>query len=117
MRDYARFLSRLSAARRPSIIREMTKKMAAAGPDLIPLSGGLPNPGLFPFKGMKLSLPGGSKDISVEGKAMEAALQYLPTNGHPALLQQLAEVQQAIHKPSQENWDSTDVRMKTKMGP
>ena len=109
--DYSRFLTRLASARKPSIIREMTKRMAAAGPDLIPLSGGLPNPGLFPFKGMRLALPGGSgSEIVVAGKAMEAALQYLPTNGHAGLLEQLGTVQKAIHKPSSETWDSTDVR-------
>ncbi len=47
--NYARFIGRLSAARKPSIIREMTKLLASAPKDVIPLSGGLPNPIMFPF--------------------------------------------------------------------
>lgn len=61
--DYARFVGRLSAARKPSIIREMTKAMASAGPELIPLSGGMPNPKLFPFKDMRLSLGQGREKL------------------------------------------------------
>ena len=47
--SYSRFLNNISAARQPSLIREMTKILAAAPPEMIPLSGGFPNPKMFPF--------------------------------------------------------------------
>ena len=49
MSRYARFVGSVSSLRRPSIIREMTKVLASAPKDVIPLSGGLPNPDMFPF--------------------------------------------------------------------
>ena len=68
---------------------------------MIPLSGGFPNPQMFPFKQLTLEVTGGDP-IVLEGKGLQvnhvffspqpnfsqAALQYLPTPGHPKLLQQ-----------------------------
>ncbi len=42
MSRYARFVGGVSSLHRPSIIREMTKVLASAPKDVIPLSGGLP---------------------------------------------------------------------------
>lgn len=54
MLNYNRFISRVSAARQPSIIRELLKILSVASEDMIPLSGGLPNPEQFPFKDIQV---------------------------------------------------------------
>jgi len=105
---YSRFINAISAARQPSLIREMTKILAGAPPEMIPLSGGMPNPEMFPFKELKLEVTGGHP-IVLEGKALQAALQYIPTHGHPALLKQLRSLQEEVHTPNQDVWANTDI--------
>ena len=105
---YSRFLNNISAARQPSLIREMTKILAAAPPEMIPLSGGFPNPKMFPFSKLTLEVEGGHP-ISLSGGALQSALQYLPTNGHPRLLQQLRDLQLEVHQPDPAVWSNTDI--------
>ena len=105
---YSRFINSVSAGRQPSLIREMTKILAAAPPEMIPLSGGFPNPEMFPFKTLSLSVENGSP-INLSGKSLQSALQYLPTNGHPALLKQLKDLQLSVHQPDPAVWDKTDI--------
>ena len=108
MMQYSRFINQVSAGRQPSLIREMTKILAAASPDMIPLSGGFPNPEMFPFSQLSLAVPG-ARPIELSGAALQSALQYLPTPGHPGLLQQLRALQQAVHRPAAAVWDNTDI--------
>ena len=54
MLNYSRFISRVSAKRQPSIIRELLKILSVASKDMIPLSGGLPNPEQFPFEDIQV---------------------------------------------------------------
>lgn len=105
---YSRFITAISAARQPSLIREMTKILATASPEMIPLSGGLPNPEMFPFKQLTLQVSDGVP-IVLEGKELQSALQYLPTNGHPELLSQLQALQEQVHTPNQTVWANTDI--------
>ena len=105
---YSRFISAVSAGRQPSLIREMTKILAAAPPEMIPLSGGFPNPEMFPFKNLTISMENGSS-INLSGKTMQSALQYLPTNGHPDLLKQLQELQVSVHNPPADTWATSDI--------
>jgi len=105
---YSRFLNQISKERQPSLIREMTKILAAAPPEMIPLSGGLPNPKLFPFKELTVQVTDGNP-ISLTGKDMEQALQYLPTGGLPSLVKQLRELQSVMHSPPGEVWKDTEV--------
>lgn len=105
---YSRFINSVSAARQPSLIREMTKILAAAPPEMIPLSGGFPNPEMFPFKSLTISVENGSP-INLSGKSLQSALQYLPTNGHPSLLKQLRDLQLSVHKPEPGVWANTDI--------
>ena len=37
--------------------------------------------------------------IELSGAGLQSALQYLPTTGHPGLLQQLGSLQQTLHSP------------------
>ncbi|CAG0909559.1 unnamed protein product [Cyprideis torosa] len=76
----ARFLNHVALARKPSAIREMTKLLQESPPTLISLAGGLPNPDVFPFKGITISLKDGHS-WTFEGKALNTALQYSATEG------------------------------------
>jgi len=105
---YSRFMNNVSAARQPSLIREMTKILANAPPDMIPLSGGFPNPKMFPFTSLTMDVEGGEA-IKLSGSALQSALQYLPTNGHPVLLQQLRDLQHEVHQPDHSVWSNTDI--------
>jgi len=105
---YARFINSISRERQPSLIREMTKILASAPPEMIPLSGGLPNPKLFPFKEINVQVAGGSP-ISLSGKSLDQALQYLPTGGLPALVTQLKGLQMDAHSPPAEVWENSDI--------
>jgi len=87
----------------------MTKLLAQAGPDMIPLSGGFPNPAMFPFESLELKVAGGSAPLKLSGKEMQAALQYLPTPGHPGLLRHLRNMQERIHSPDTRVWSSSEL--------
>ena len=106
--NYSRFLNTVSAARQPSLIREMTKVLAQAPPEMIPLSGGVPNPAMFPFTSLTMEVVNG-EPIKLNGPSLQSALQYLPTNGHPQLLHQLRGLQQEVHRPDQAVWSNTDI--------
>jgi len=47
--------------------------------------------------------------INLSGPDLTSALQYLPTNGHPGLLQQLRDLQQSVHQPHPGVWDNSDI--------
>jgi len=49
MVNYTKFFSEVALARRPSPIRVLTAIQAQAGPEMISLAGGQPNPALFPI--------------------------------------------------------------------
>ena len=49
MVNYSKFFSDVALARKPSPIRVLTAIQAAAGPEMISLAGGQPNPLLFPI--------------------------------------------------------------------
>ena len=69
MINYAKFIGKISSRRQPSIIRELLKILATASPDMMPLSGGLPNPEMFPFKEATFTLKDGSK-VPIKGDSM-----------------------------------------------
>ncbi|KAI9555460.1 hypothetical protein GHT06_017975 [Daphnia sinensis] len=104
--NYTRFINGLSAARKPSPIREMTKLLTQGSPDLVFLASGVPNPSMFPFQGASINLRDGST-IQLEGKTINDALQYGPTQGYGPLLAQLKEMQQELHSPP--CWTNTEV--------
>ena len=72
--NYSQFLTKTSAARKPSAIRALQKFLAAPG--MISLGGGNPHPSTFPFQSIQVSLKDGK---TLELKNIEKALQYSPT--------------------------------------
>ncbi|TRY64269.1 hypothetical protein TCAL_03982 [Tigriopus californicus] len=106
--NYARFINQISARRQPSIIREITKMLANAPPTMIPLSGGLPNPAMFPFMEASFKLNDGSQ-FSLKGNDMKQALQYISTNGLESLVHQLKLVQETVHNLPGDFWSNRDL--------
>ncbi|KZS17388.1 Kynurenine/alpha-aminoadipate aminotransferase, mitochondrial [Daphnia magna] len=84
----------------------MTKLLTQGSPDLVFLASGVPNPSMFPFQGASVTLRDGST-IQLEGKTINDALQYGPTQGYGPLLAQLKEMQQKLHSPP--CWTNTEV--------
>ncbi|KAJ3076460.1 hypothetical protein HDU98_002904 [Podochytrium sp. JEL0797] len=94
--DYSKFISPLSARRKPSAIRSLAPLMALPG--MISLGGGNPHPQTFPYVGLSFRLRSGEL-IEVPEAELAQALQYSPTNGIPALVQWLKDLQVSEHKP------------------
>ncbi len=105
MINYGRFIGKVASRRQPSIIRELLKILQSASPDMIPLSGGLPNPAMFPFKSAAVTLRDGTT-LDISGQAINSALQYLPTNGHAGLLSKLRDLQVRVHGLEHRDFDT-----------
>ncbi|XP_068953104.1 kynurenine/alpha-aminoadipate aminotransferase, mitochondrial isoform X2 [Petaurus breviceps papuanus] len=96
--NYTRFLTAVSAARKPSPIRQLTELMQKSPPSLISLAGGAPNPNTFPFKNAKITIEDGTT-IEFGEDLMKRALQYSASAGIPELLSWLKKFQISVHKP------------------
>eukprot|EP00105_Crassostrea_gigas_P029832 XP_011451892.1 PREDICTED: kynurenine/alpha-aminoadipate aminotransferase, mitochondrial-like isoform X2 [Crassostrea gigas] len=77
--NYARYLTRVSAARQHSAIRVLTA-FVQENPSIITMAGGMPNPQTFPILEATLKLRDG-KTIDMDAKNMKLALQYSGTKG------------------------------------
>ena len=65
MVNYSKFFSDVALARKPSPIRVLTAIQAAAGPEMISLAGGQPNPLLFPINAVSFDI-GKSNKINLK---------------------------------------------------
>lgn len=98
---YTRFLTASALSRQPSPIRVLTGIQALAGPELISLAAGAPNPNTFPFESITVKING--KSIPIAGKQLNAALQYSPTPGTSNFLGHLRSLQSEIHDFQENN--------------
>jgi len=98
--DYASYLTRRSRSRRPSAIRALQPLVAMPG--MISLGGGMPNPSTFPFAKLTAELTDGTS-VELSGASLEAALQYSPTQGLPALVAHLERLQDDEHGRASED--------------
>ncbi|XP_034712236.1 kynurenine/alpha-aminoadipate aminotransferase, mitochondrial isoform X1 [Etheostoma cragini] len=96
--NYARFLTAVSAARKPSPIRMLTELQQRSPPSLISLAGGAPNPNTFPFQSASIKLKNG-QTLTFDDAAMKRALQYSASNGIPELLTWMKNLQKELHNP------------------
>ncbi|XP_077333331.1 kynurenine/alpha-aminoadipate aminotransferase, mitochondrial isoform X1 [Lithobates pipiens] len=96
--NYARFLTAVSAARKPSPIRALTELLMRSPPSTISLAGGIPNPNTFPFKAASITLDDGTA-IEIGESLMKKALQYSATPGIPELVSWLKDLQKKMHNP------------------
>lgn len=104
--DYSYFINDLSSRRRPGITRELTKKLYNAPKETISLAEGMPDDTSFPFERINVVMKDGSTFTLKEGE-LAAALQYIPSQGYPPLMQTLKEFTYYIHEPP--NWENTDI--------
>ncbi|XP_032522047.2 kynurenine/alpha-aminoadipate aminotransferase, mitochondrial-like [Danaus plexippus] len=98
-KDYKRFLSKRALKRQPGLTRQMTTLAYKVGKDMISLAEGMPNEAIFPFTKLELTTRSGGK-IILEEAELAPALQYVPSQGLPALLNELREFQRVLHRPS-----------------
>ncbi|KAG7273841.1 hypothetical protein CRUP_024863 [Coryphaenoides rupestris] len=96
--NYCRFLTAVSAARKPSPIRMLTELQQRSPPSLISLAGGAPNPNTFPFRSASITMNDGST-LSFDEPLMKRALQYSASNGIPELVTWMKSLQQRLHSP------------------
>ncbi|XP_049881299.1 kynurenine/alpha-aminoadipate aminotransferase, mitochondrial isoform X2 [Pectinophora gossypiella] len=96
--DYDRFISDRAKKREPALTRLVTQLAYEAGGKMVSLAEGMPNEEMFPFSRMQLQLKDG-RAMDVEGSELAAALQYVPSQGLPALLARLQEFQELVHRP------------------
>ncbi|XP_030635802.1 kynurenine/alpha-aminoadipate aminotransferase, mitochondrial [Chanos chanos] len=96
--NYSRFLTAVSAARKPSPIRILTELQQRSPPTLISLAGGAPNPNTFPFKSATIHVKNGNPVVFDE-TVMKRALQYSGSYGIPELVSWMKELQRSLHNP------------------
>ncbi|XP_070785810.1 kynurenine/alpha-aminoadipate aminotransferase, mitochondrial isoform X2 [Enoplosus armatus] len=100
--NYTRFLTAVSAARKPSPIRMLSEYSAElqqrSPPSLISLAGGAPNPNTFPFLSASIKVKNG-QTVTFDEAAMKRALQYSASNGIPELLTWMKNLQKNLHNP------------------
>lgn len=96
--NYARYLTAVSAARKPSPIRMMTELQQRSPPSLISLAGGAPNPNTFPFQSASILTKSGQQ-IQFDETLMKRALQYSASSGIPELLTWMKNLQKSLHSP------------------
>ncbi|CAL8325879.1 unnamed protein product [Lota lota] len=96
--NYSRFLTAVSAARKPSPIRMLTEIQHRSPPSLISLAGGAPNPNTFPYCSATFTVRDGST-ITFDEPLMKRALQYSASYGIPELVAWMKSLQRSLHKP------------------
>ncbi|XP_022837571.1 kynurenine/alpha-aminoadipate aminotransferase, mitochondrial [Spodoptera litura] len=94
--DYDRYLSTRAARREPALTRQITSLAYKVGKEMISLAEGMPNEQVFPFT--RLSMDTKFSSLVLEGKDLAAALQYVPSQGLPALLSELRKFQSETHR-------------------
>uniref|UniRef100_A0A8C4PUH0 Aminoadipate aminotransferase n=1 Tax=Equus asinus asinus TaxID=83772 RepID=A0A8C4PUH0_EQUAS len=108
--NYSRFLTAQSAARKPSAIRLLTELLGKIPKSTISLAPGAPNPNVFPFKTVAVTLEDG-KTIEFHEEMMKKALQYSPSSGIPELLSWLKQLQIRLHNPPTIHYPSSQGQM------
>ncbi|XP_045077790.1 kynurenine/alpha-aminoadipate aminotransferase, mitochondrial [Coregonus clupeaformis] len=103
--NYARFLTAVSAARKPSAIRMLTELQQRSPPSMISLAGGAPNPNTFPFQACSIQVKNGDT-LTFDETMMKRALQYSASSGIPELLTWMKNLQKNLHNPPTANYSA-----------
>uniref|UniRef100_A0AAZ3QKG6 Aminotransferase class I/classII large domain-containing protein n=1 Tax=Oncorhynchus tshawytscha TaxID=74940 RepID=A0AAZ3QKG6_ONCTS len=104
--NYARFLTAVSAARKPSPIRMLSK----SPPSMISLAAGAPNPNTFPFHSCSIQVKNGDM-LTFDETMMKRALQYSASSGIPELLTWMKALQKNLHNPPTANYSAEKGKM------
>nr|XP_029522473.1 kynurenine/alpha-aminoadipate aminotransferase, mitochondrial [Oncorhynchus nerka]XP_029522474.1 kynurenine/alpha-aminoadipate aminotransferase, mitochondrial [Oncorhynchus nerka]XP_029522475.1 kynurenine/alpha-aminoadipate aminotransferase, mitochondrial [Oncorhynchus nerka]XP_029522476.1 kynurenine/alpha-aminoadipate aminotransferase, mitochondrial [Oncorhynchus nerka] len=108
--NYARFLTAVSAARKPSPIRMLTEIQQRSPPSMISLAAGAPNPNTFPFHSCSIQVKNGDM-ITFDETMMKRALQYSASSGIPELLTWMKALQKNLHNPPTANYSAEKGKM------
>ncbi|XP_070977567.1 kynurenine/alpha-aminoadipate aminotransferase, mitochondrial-like [Oncorhynchus clarkii lewisi] len=108
--NYARFLTAVSAARKPSPIRILTDIQQRSPPSMISLAAGAPNPNTFPFHSCSFQVKNGDM-ITFDETMMKRALQYSASSGIPELLTWMKALQKYLHNPPTANYSAEKGQM------
>ncbi|XP_058479569.1 kynurenine/alpha-aminoadipate aminotransferase, mitochondrial [Solea solea] len=108
--NYTRFLTAVSAARKPSAIRVLTELQQRSPPTMISLAAGAPNPDTFPFESASIKVRNGPA-ITFDEKTMKRALQYSASSGIPELLMWMKNLQKNLHNPPTANYSPENGQM------
>ncbi|KAG8821443.1 hypothetical protein FRC17_009826 [Serendipita sp. 399] len=97
---YSDFLSILSKSRLPSAIRTLLPYEDR--PNMLSLLAGKPNPALFPITALSVTVrspidSSSSTQLTIDGKMLEDALQYGPTQGVPQAHKWFVGLQEVAH--------------------
>ncbi|KAJ2945042.1 hypothetical protein O0L34_g1938 [Tuta absoluta] len=68
------------------------------GKEMVSLAEGMPNEEIFPFNKLQLQFKNGNT-MEISGAELATALQYVPSQGLPSLINQLHDFQEALHRP------------------
>ncbi|KAJ3585679.1 hypothetical protein NHX12_014398, partial [Muraenolepis orangiensis] len=96
--NYCRFLTAVSAARKPSVVRKIFEVEENASAKMISLATGCPNPNVFPFRSAAFTMNDGSTMYFNE-PLMKRALQYSLSRGIPELVTWMKSLQRSLHNP------------------
>ncbi|CAB3373686.1 Hypothetical predicted protein [Cloeon dipterum] len=99
-------MNELALERKPSILRELMKNHATASKNVVFIGEGLPHPETIPFSEVSFTLKDGTKKVFT-GSELVTAINYLPTQGNPKLVQKLREFMDRFHAPLR--WEDRDV--------
>uniref|UniRef100_A0A674BHC8 Aminoadipate aminotransferase n=1 Tax=Salmo trutta TaxID=8032 RepID=A0A674BHC8_SALTR len=108
--NYARFLTAVSAARKPSPIRMLTEIQQRSPPSMISLAAGAPNPNTFPFQSCSIQVKNGDM-LTFDETMMKRALQYSSSSGIPELLTWMKNLQKNLHNPPTANYSAEKGQM------
>ncbi|XP_038852045.1 kynurenine/alpha-aminoadipate aminotransferase, mitochondrial isoform X2 [Salvelinus namaycush] len=108
--NYARFLTAVSAARKPSPIRMLTEIQQRSPPSMISLAAGAPNPNTFPFQSCSIQVKNGDM-LTFDETMMKRALQYSASSGIPELLTWMKNLQKNLHSPPTANYSAEKGQM------
>jgi len=96
IQDYSKYLSKTSAKRKFSPIREVYPLISLPG--MISLAGGLPNVETFPVKSATFRMKQGPL-IELDQNQIDIALQYGDSVGNLDLIKWVSDLQEHVHHP------------------
>ncbi|KAK8736516.1 hypothetical protein OTU49_005050 [Cherax quadricarinatus] len=104
--NYSKFISAVSARRKPSGISDLQLLLTTPSPSMVWLASGIPNPKQFPFKKVSITLQD-DRLLTLTPDMLCSALQYGPTPGYTPLLKQLKAMTKLHHSPPK--WEECDI--------
>lgn len=97
-KHYATCTQFISYTKPSVLVNLLAAKLHYTVPEAISLAEGMPNEVTFPFEEIQILLKDGQR-LELRDGELSAALQYIPTQGYPPLVNTLKEFTLKIHQP------------------